>query len=73
MEILIIKNLKYARNFQLSTIFLLNKKVKQKSGSSHSNMFLKVGVPREKLKSREKPSKNFLVHLQAEGLQLFKK
>ena len=36
-------------------------------------MFLKVGVPREKLKSREKPSKNFLVHLQAEGLQLFKK
>ena len=56
MEVLRIKNLKYDRNFQLTNCFLINtllfvrikQRVKQKFGSSHSNVFLKVGVPREK-------------------------
>ena len=28
-------------------LFILNKRVEQKFGSSNSNVFLKVGVPRE--------------------------
>ena len=44
-------------------MFVLNKQVKQKFGSSHSNVFLKVGVPREKWKSRKNPWRKTLKEL----------
>ena len=38
-------------------MFVLNKRVKQKFASRHSNVLLKVGVPRKKQKSRRNPWK----------------
>ena len=64
MEVLRIENLKYDKHFQLTHcffklilffLFVLSKRVRQKSGSSHSNVFIKERVHREKYESRENP------------------
>ena len=44
-------------------LFVLSKRVRQKSGSSHSNVFIKERVHREKYESRENPWKATLKEL----------
>ena len=55
-----IENLKYDRNFQL-TNYLINTLLfvcnKQRSENRSAEAAIKIGVPREKLKSRENPWK----------------
>ena len=54
MEVLRIQNLKYDKNFQLIIVFLINTLLfvrmeqKSKTEDSHSNVFLREGVHREK-------------------------
>ena len=58
MEVTRIENLKYDRNFQL-TAYLINTLLfvrnKQTSENRSAEAAIKIGVPREKLKSRENP------------------